>query len=86
MYSDKFFQTSWSRYKTEGEPNEISINSFCINQGVPYKHFCLLFMKHVRDTAVTVEIDGTPHEIDTDGVDAMSQLANKPKIKKQKHV
>lgn len=86
MYSDKFFQTFRSRYKTEGEPNEISINSFCINQGVPYKHFYLLFMKHVRDTAITVEIDGTPHEIDTDGVDAKSQPANKPKIKKQKHV
>lgn len=43
-------------------------------------------MKHVRDTAITVEINGTPHEIDTDGVDAKSQPANKPKIKKQKHV
>ena len=57
MYSDKFFQTFRSRYKTEGAPNQISI---------------------------TVEIDGTPHEIDTDGVDAMSQPANKPKIKKTK--
>ena len=34
MYSDKDFQTFWFRYKTEGEPHGISINSFCINQGV----------------------------------------------------
>ena len=26
----------WFLYKTEGEPKGISINSFCVNQGVPY--------------------------------------------------
>lgn len=35
MYSDKDFQTFLFRYKPEGEPHGISINSFCINQGVP---------------------------------------------------
>ena len=35
MYSDKDFQIFWFRYKTEGEPHGISINSFCINQGAP---------------------------------------------------
>lgn len=34
MYSDKDFQTFWFRYKTEGEPHGISINSFCVNQGM----------------------------------------------------
>lgn len=46
MYSDKDFQTFWFRYKTEGEPHGISINSFCINQGVPYKQFYAWFKKH----------------------------------------
>ena len=42
MYSDKDFQTFWFRYKTEGEPHGISINSFCINQGVPYKQLPII--------------------------------------------
>ena len=45
MYSDKDFQTFWFRYKTEGEPHGISINSFCVNQGVPYKQFYAWFKK-----------------------------------------
>ncbi len=42
MYSDKDFQTFWFRYKTEGEPHGISINSFCINLGVPYKRLFVI--------------------------------------------
>ena len=48
MYSDKDFHTFWFRYKTEGEPHGISINSFCINQGVPYKQFYAWFKKHAK--------------------------------------
>ena len=32
MYSDKDFQTFWFRYKTEGEPHGISINSFVLTK------------------------------------------------------
>lgn len=60
MYSDKDFQTFWFRYKTEGEPHGISINSFCINQGVPYKQFYAWFKKHAKDTVIPVEIEGAP--------------------------
>ena len=52
MYSDKDFQTFWFRYKTEGEPHGISFNSFCINQGVPYKQFYAWFKKHAKDTVI----------------------------------
>lgn len=48
MYSDKDFHTFWFRYKTEGEPHGISINFFCINQGVPYKQFYAWFKKHAK--------------------------------------
>ena len=48
MCSDKDFQTFWFRYKTEVEPHGISINSFCINQGVPYKQFYAWFKKHAK--------------------------------------
>lgn len=32
MYCDKDFQTFWFRYKTEGEPHEISINPFVLTK------------------------------------------------------
>ena len=34
MYSNSDFVKLWFLYKTEGEPKGISINSFCVNQGV----------------------------------------------------
>jgi hypothetical protein len=80
MYSDKDFLTFWFRYKTEGEPHEISINSFCINQGVPYKQFYAWFKKHAKDTVIPVEIEGAP----TDDVEVPPQPASKPKAKKSK--
>ena len=84
MYSDKDFQTFWFRYKTEGEPHGISINSFCINQGVPYKQFYAWFKKHAKDTVIPVEIEGAPTDEETDDVEALPQPASKPKAKKSK--
>ncbi len=34
MYSASDFEKLWFLYKTEGEPNGISINSFCVTHGV----------------------------------------------------
>ena len=84
MYSDKDFQTFWFRYKTEGEPHGISINSFCINQGVPYKQFYAWFKKHAKDTVIPVEIEGAPTDEETDDVEVPPQPASKPKAKKSK--
>lgn len=72
------------RYKTEGEPHGISINSFCINQGVPYKQFYAWFKKHAKDTVIPVEIEGAPTDEETDDVEAPPQPASKPKAKKSK--
>ena len=82
MYSDKDFQTFWFRYKTEGEPHGISINSFCINQGVPYKQFYAWFKNHAKDTVIPVEIEGAAADEETDDVEAPPQPASKPKAKK----
>lgn len=84
MYGDKDFQTFWFRYKTEEEPHEISINSFFINQGVPYKQFYAWFKKHAKDTVILVEIEGAPADEETDDFEAPSQPASKPKAKKSK--
>ena len=83
MYSDKDFQTFWFRYKTEGEPHGISINSFCINQGVPYKQFYAWFKKHAKDTVIPVEIEGAPTDEDIDDVETTPQPVSKTKVSKQ---
>ena len=36
MFSEKDFERLWFLYKTEGEPNGVSINSFCIGNNIPY--------------------------------------------------
>ena len=35
MFSEKDFERLWFLYKTEGEPNGVSINSFCIGNNIP---------------------------------------------------
>lgn len=84
MYSDKDFQTFWFRYKTEGEPHGISINSFCVNQGVPYKQFYAWFKKHAKDTVIPVEIEGMPDNEDEDDGKANSKSSVKAKSEKTK--
>lgn len=84
MYSDKDFQTFWFRYKTEGEPHGISINSFCVNQGVPYKQFYAWFKKHAKDTVIPVEIEGMPENEDEDASKDKSKISVKAKSEKTK--
>ena len=77
MYSNSDFEKLWFLYKTEGEPKGISINSFCVNQGVPYNHFNDWFRK-THKKIVPVQIDGMP-SIDEDSVKEA-----KPEIVKEK--
>ena len=59
MYSNSDFEKLWFLYKTEGEPKGISINSFCVNQGVPYNQFNDWFRKTHKKIDL-VQIDGIP--------------------------
>lgn len=61
MYSASDFEKLWFLYKTEGEPNGISINSFCVTHGVSYTHFNTWFRKTQR-SVVPLEVDGLPIE------------------------
>ena len=83
MYSDKDFLTFWFRYKTEGEPHGILINSFCINQGVSYKQFYSQFKKHAKGIIIPVKIEGAPTDKEMDDIEATPQPA-KSKAKKSK--
>lgn len=84
MYSDKDFHIFWFRYKTEGEPHGISINFFCINQGVPYKQFYAWFKKQAKDAVIPVEIEGAPIDGEIDDIEVTPQPASKPRAKKSK--
>lgn len=59
MYSSSDFEKLWFLYKAEGEPKGISINSFCLSQGVPYRDFNTWFVKS-RKKIVPVQIEGAP--------------------------
>lgn len=59
MYSSSDFEKLWFLYKTEGEPKGISINSFCLTQGVAYRDFNSWFVK-TRKKIVPVQIEGVP--------------------------
>jgi hypothetical protein len=54
MTSSTDFQESWFLYATEGAPNVIPINDFCLNGGVPYSEFEKWYKKDMRCKAPRV--------------------------------
>lgn len=61
MKKAKDFENLWFRYKTEGEPRYISINQFCMQNGVQYSQFNKWF-RNTRQDVIPVIIDGVPEE------------------------
>lgn len=59
MISSKDFEKLWFLYQTDGAPNGISINKFCIQRGVPYNEFDKWYRKTHRSIA-PVEVIGVP--------------------------
>ena len=61
MFSSKDFERCWFLYQTEGLPHDMSIEQFCIKQGVPVNEF----NKWYRDTHKRIhpiQVDGVPSE------------------------
>ena len=56
MFSEKDFERLWFLYKTEGEPNGVSINSFCIGNNIPYTAFYDWFKKTQKKSRQLDEI------------------------------
>lgn len=63
MISEKDFERLWFLYKTEGEPKEVSINSFRISNNIPYTAFYDWF-KRTQKKIVPVEVEGLLKVID----------------------
>lgn len=49
MKKAKDFENLWFRYKTEGEPKNISINQFCMQNGVQFTQFNKWFRSTRQD-------------------------------------
>lgn len=83
MISNNDFEKLWFLYKTEGEPNQISINEFCIKQGVAYTKFYAWY-KRTKKQVVPVKIEGMPTIDPKDGdpsepVVSVRKFPDKPK-------
>ena len=67
MFSSKDFEKCWFLYQSEGLPYNLSIEEFCLKQGVPLNEF----NKWYRDTHKRIhpiQVDGAPvseHQEDT---------------------
>lgn len=59
MYSSEYFEKLWFLYKLEGQSNNFSIESFCLQQGVSYQSFYKWFSSR-KNLIVPVEIIGLP--------------------------
>ena len=61
MYSNTDFEKLWFLYTTEGQPKGISINSYCAQQGIPYKSF-YDWLRQRQKKVVPVCVEGFPVE------------------------
>lgn len=61
MYNNTDFEKLWFLYTTEGHPKGISINSYCAQQGIPYKSF-YDWLRQCQKKVVLVCVEGLPVE------------------------
>lgn len=59
MYSSEDLERFYFQYQTEGLPSGISLQTFCINNKVPYNIFSKWY-KDTRKKIVEVKVDGFP--------------------------
>ena len=59
MISNSDLEKAWFLYKTEYEPQNISINDFCMRKGIPHREFNKWF-RNTHKQVVPVEVEGVP--------------------------
>jgi len=78
MISNSDFEKAWFLYKTEYEPQNISINDFCFRKGLPYKEFNKWF-RNTHKQVVPLEVEGAPDDqaekpVVDDGMETVEEL------------
>ena len=61
MFKTQDFEKLWYRYKSEGEPTSLSIERYCMLQGVPYQQFETWF-RSTRKEIVPIQVGGAPEQ------------------------
>ena len=65
MLSNSDLEKAWFLYKTEYEPQNISINDFCMRKGIPYREFNKWF-RNTHKQVVPLEVEGAPETPNSD--------------------
>lgn len=65
MISNSDLEKAWFLYKTEYEPQNISINDFCMRKGIPYREFNKWF-RNTHKQVVSLEVEGAPEAPNSD--------------------
>ena len=82
MNSSIDFEKVWFLYKTEGEPKGMSINAFCVAQGVPYTQFDAWFRRS-RAKICPIEVENVPEELVMQQTSSSSEKAPSKKARKE---
>ena len=77
MCSSEDCEKLWFLYKLEGEPKGVSVEQFCIQQGVPYQVFNKWF-RNRKKRIVPVEIVGREEDLKPE-VESNDKEATAPK-------
>ena len=64
MYSNEDLERFYFKYQTEALPHGQSLQSFCLNNNVPYNIFSKWY-KDTRKKIVEVKVDGMPTDTET---------------------
>lgn len=59
MFSSKDFEKCWFLYQSEGLPHNISIEEFCLQQGVPVNEFNKWY-RSTHKRIHPIQVDGAP--------------------------
>lgn len=59
MFSTSDFEKLWFLYQTEGTSKGISINAYCVQQGIPYTQF-YAWLRNRQKPIAKVEVEGLP--------------------------
>ncbi len=62
MFSSKDFEKCWFLYQSEGLPHNLSIEEFCLKQGVPVVEFNKWY-RNTHKRIHPIRVDGAPSEM-----------------------
>ena len=77
MYSNEDLERFYFKYQSEALPHGQSLQSFCMNNNVPYNIFSKWY-KDTRRKVVSVQVDGRPSEESTEKTVESTQDVNTP--------